>query len=378
MRGQILAALLILIIFLLSGLVYVINLSNEVQEGFRVGLRSDRSAYDLLRNRLRNMMTPYCNLSSFIEDQMRTIYMTPKSLDNAATLMLERKKEAEKIRKSGGEPPIYSDDSYKSPGESEAEANAHIQRTYNDVYNCKDELAKFRPSTCKVVTMINATIVVPTESNDQHVPCSVYLDLPDYDPDDIESIAISFLEIPDNLAELLNKEIAWYNSVMDHLQNGLDAGANPPSHAPTGPNAPAPSGDVKSWNADGKPFEKPKKEGFANKCSSKAAKFRQKKKKADYEKESATCKIPSLSSEIKRVNRILDSDTLKNALAKSESMLARAMKLKSDLQKLKDGNLYGWQLVGSGPKKSYATFKGGDRSASFVASMEQNKGLEAP
>ena len=163
MRGRILAALLILIIFLLCGLVYVINLSHEVQEGFRVGLRSDESAYNQLRNRLRSIMSSYCELSGFIEGQMKTIYMTAKPLDNAPELMLERKKQGAEIRKRGEEPPIYGDDSYKSPGDSEPEATARVQRTYNDVYNCKDELAKFRPSTCKVVTVINKTIVVPTE-----------------------------------------------------------------------------------------------------------------------------------------------------------------------------------------------------------------------
>jgi hypothetical protein len=318
-------------------------------------------------------MSSYCELSGFIEGQMKTIYMTSKPLDNAATLMLERKKEAAEIRKSGGEPPIYSDDSYKTPGESETDAIAHVQRTYNEVYNCKDELAGSRPTTCKVVMMLNKPIVVPTESDDQHVPCSVYLDAPEYDSDDRELMASHLLQIPENLPTLIKKEISWYNSVMNHLQEGLDAGGNPPSQAPTGPNAPAePAGTT--WNSSGKPYSElnKKKEGFANKCSPQAARFRRKKQKSNYERESATCKIPSLSSEIKRVNQILNSSELTSALDNCDSMLARARKLKSDLQKLKDGNLYDWQLVGSGPKKSYASFKGGDRTASFVFSLQQN------
>ena len=382
MQGKILAVLLILIIFLLCGLVYVINLSHTVQEGFIVGIQLDEAAYNKLRRRLVDTMTPYCELSGFIEDQMKTIYMTPKSLDDAQALMLSHKKEAREMRKRGEEPPIYSDNTYKSPGDSEPDAIARIQRTYNEVYNCRDELAKFRPSTCKVLTVIRTTIVVPTDSDDQHVPCSVYLDVPEYDSDDAETMAGHLLQMPDNLATLIIKEIAWYDSVMNYLQQGIDAGNNPP---PKAPNQPKPTGAVKSWNADGEPFDsevkaqaeaeakakaEAKKEGFANKCSSKGAKMRRQKVKKSSKRDSANCKMPSLSSEIKRVNNILDSGEFRNAMAKCTSMLARARRLKSDLEKLKNEMLYDWQKAG--PNKEYASFKGGDRSASFVASLKQN------
>jgi hypothetical protein len=326
MRGRILAALLILIIFLLSGLVYVINISDRVKEGFTTNIGSEGAAYNNLRKRLLDTMTPYCNLSGFIEEQMKTMYMASKFSESGSTIA----------------------------GNSEAEATARIKKTYSDVYNCKDELAESRAS-CSGVT---------GTSDDQHVPCSVYLNPPSYDPDEHETITTHLMEIPDNLPLLLLKELDWYDSVMNYLQNGLNGGANPPSAPPEGPNSPAPP-DGKSW----------KVEGFANKCSPQAAKMRRKRledlKLRKLQKEAGTCNVPELSSEISRVNSLLDSNGLKNVMSRSNGMLAKAMKLKSDLQKLQDGNLYAWQQ--SGPKKSYASFKGGDRTASFVFSMQQNR-----
>jgi hypothetical protein len=52
-------------------------------------------------------------------------------------------------------------------------------------------------------------------------------------------------------------------------------------------------------------------------------------------------------------------------------LLAKMLKLQSDLEKLKNGTLYDWQK--DGPKKSYAKFEGGDRTKAFLFSLEQNR-----
>jgi hypothetical protein len=51
--------------------------------------------------------------------------------------------------------------------------------------------------------------------------------------------------------------------------------------------------------------------------------------------------------------------------------MAQMLKLQSDLEKLKNGTLYAWQQ--DGPAKSYPKFQGGDRTASFLFSIQQNQ-----
>lgn len=314
----------------------------HIKEGF---FESQEGSYNSLKNLIKSKMAPYCELAKFIEGRMKTIYMSNKFTDSGTSM----------------------------PGESEAEANAHIQRTYNDVYSCTDELAKSRPS-CKDVLI--QTIIFKgmpiKKSTDNHIPCLVYLNLPDYSEDNIDLIAVELSKIPDNLASILSKELEWYVSIMDKLQSGLDEGANPPGVAPTGPNAPA-APEGKSWNADGKSFDT-KKEGFANKCSPEAARLRREREKQERLNSNAnTCTMPNISSEIARVSQLMQSNALNSVLSNSNSLLTRAKKIQSDLEKLEAGTLYDWQQSDKGPRKSYASFKGGDRSASFVFSLQQNR-----
>ena len=96
------------------------------------------------------------------------------------------------------------------------------------------------------------------------------------------------------------------------------------------------------------------------------------KRRAKLEKSSASCSIPTIQSEIDRVNGILNSEALKSAVARCAAVASAGQKLQSQLALLKAGNLYDWQK--SGPTKSYAQFKGGDRIAALTFSMQQNRG----
>jgi hypothetical protein len=210
---------------------------------------------------------------------------------------------------------------------------------------------------------------------------------PTYDDSDTTSAAIALSQIPDNLALRIYKEVDWYSAIIQKLQSGLDAGANPPTALP----ADAPGADYKAPPDQSAPpgAAAAKKEGFfaagpSDKCSPEAMRLRQQRKRQQMlmnqqenkqktiQEESEVCTPPKLQSEIDRVNGILNSNSLKNAIDKCAAVAAAAKKLEGQLALLKDGNLYDWQK--SGPKKSYAQFKGGDRIAALTFSIQQNRG----
>jgi hypothetical protein len=334
----------------------------QIEEGF---FESEQDEYSSVKNDIETTMAPYCELATFIEGRLKKMYMTPKPLENPIPLIQERQKQAAELRKKGIEPPVYDNDSYNSPGESEAQANAHIEQTYNDVYSCKDELADSRPSCTKYKALKALKGFFIKKSKDKHTPCSLYYNLPEYSEDTIDTIADELSKIPNNLASIISKEIEWYVSVMDELQRGLDAGASPPEKASDPDTAPDPP-KGKTWNSDDGMDLKKKKEPFVDKCSPEVARLKREKRKS-----SGYCILPDLPSEMSRVRKIIKSKDLKSVISKSNSLLARARKIQSDLQKLEAGTLYGWQQTG--PSKSYSSFKGGDRSASFVFSLQQNR-----
>ena len=208
----------------------------------------------------------------------------------------------------------------------------------------------------------------------------------------------ALIKIPSNTPQKLVMDIAWYASVIKKLQEGINAGANPPSSPPPAPGDD--SGKTYSANPDDKPVsakgaaagaallasvgKKPTvSEGFFDEgqCSAEqiAAKRRamQEKRRAKLEKSSASCSIPTIQSEIDRVNGILNNDQFLKAMSQCNSIYAAAMKLKSDIELLKAGNLYDWQK--SGPPKTYNNFnikkkgEGYDRLAALKASLLQNK-----
>lgn len=269
------------------------------------GFFDSPSEYDILRSRLQKTMGPYCKMSDFVRSKV------------------------EEMQKGLG-------------------GNASdINQIYVGVYQCTDQLASTRPS-CSL----------PNRTGMRFVPCSVYMDLPEWSDD---SSAINTLrKIKDDLPERLIRESEWFAAVMKKLQEGLAAGANPA--AGSNPVGVPPTMD--QMNAY--------KEGFSGSCSAEASEYLRQQQIA---KEAANCSssgyvVPTPSSEIARVNALLDNPSVRGSVSQMNSMMSTMLKLQSDLEKLKNGTLYDWQK--DGPKKVYTQFEGGDRSQSLVFSLKQN------
>jgi len=450
-RNKSLALFLILTIFLACGFLYVLNITQAVKEGFEGS--SLENNYKTLQTKLKSTLASYCSLTNFVQDQMKTMF------------------QADKVSDSGG----------SIPGDSETQATEHINTAYRDAYACKDELASSRQSCSGLNALTQANVKM------DFIPCTVYMNTPAYDESDTLSAAIALYDIPDNLALRITKEVDWYASIIKKLQDGIDAGANPPSALPPD----APGADYKASPDQSAPPGAPsKKEGYADiiegftllhegfasskfsnikdkvksaankagsavvsaakktegavvyaakktgsavagaakktgsavvgaakktggavagaakrfkelllgpakskstqvagaKCSPEAMRLRQQKmrqkmqekmareqmdRQQSLDAESDNCTIPDFQSEIDRVNKILNSDALRSALERCAAVADAAKKLQAQLALLKAGNLYDWQK--SGPTKSYAQFKGGDRIAGLTFSIQQNR-----
>jgi hypothetical protein len=317
----ILVPLIVLCMSLIALLVY-----STTREGFANG----NSEYSALQTRLSTTMAPYCAVASYVQSQMKVIYT--------------------------------------AIGESEAQAAARIEKTYADVYACKDEDASSRPS-CSGQSSNSRS-----DSNPGFIPCATYLNLPTWNSSDNgQAAAIALSAIPDDLADRTTKEVDWYSQIIAKLQKTLDSGNNPPSTPPDSETSPAKDSSGRAWsstpNSDGFSDYRWDVEGFSGTmCSpsqivlaAQAAKVAQ----------ASSCTIPKPDGQIARVNAILNSRTLKAALAKCASLQRAMVKLQSDQQKAKDGTLYDWQ--NDGPKKTYKTFPTGDRSTNFLSSMQQNQ-----
>jgi hypothetical protein len=220
-------------------------------------------------------------------------------------------------------------------------ASVDIESTYKEVYSCSDKLASSRPSC-----------VTPNMSM-SYVGCDTYMKLPRWSSDGSSTQAL--MNITNDLPERLVREAEWFAAIIKQLNDSLALGANPPTSMPAG------------YEMSEIKLKEPKKEGFAV-CSPEAAEYQRSQK---LRKEAASCSIPSASSEIQRVNSLLDSPDLKNALGRMDGLLSAMLKIQSDLEKAKNGTLYPWQK--DGPKKEFPQFQGGDRTASLLFSMRQNQ-----
>ena len=329
------------------------------------------SDYNDLRTRLK-MMSTYCELATYAQAQMKVIYMAPK--------------------------PGIGDT------ETSDQADAHIQRTYIDVYGCKDEMASSR-QTCSS----------GGNSDANFVSCDTYTKLPDLTDTNAADVAITLSKIPDDLADRVSREVDWYSQIVTKLTDALALGNNPPATPPDSENSPVADSSGKPWSSDSllkqgfldymvpqnkawphqpeagrhstaappRWSHQPEAgrhstaaeplwsvEGFDGTCSASQAqaKIDLQKKAAD---SAVSCTMPTPDTEIPRVNKILDSSDLQAALAKCANLKAAMEKLKSDQQKAKDGNLYAWQK--DGPKKTFATLPAGNRTDGLLSSLKQNQ-----
>lgn len=385
-RNQKLVLFLILSIFLGCGFLYILNISHAIKEGFESSSDLQKS-YTTLQTRLKSTLESYCFMTDFIQDQMKTMYksstiqtdqtVTPtpppptyttlpgptKSTgfwgDNAAPLPPSGDPSADAMKNATASTII--------PGATDLEAAEKIRKAYQDAYACKDELADSRQSCAGFAKLEQMNVKM------DFIPCSVYMNTPAYDESDTLSAAVALSDIPDNLAVRITKEVDWYYAIINKLQSGIDAGAHPPTELPKG----APGADYKApiEGFESTIVKKVKRILHLDKkvCSADAAREkRERERRKMLEKESNNCTIQDLQTEITRVNKILNSNALKSAVSSCAAVAAAAQKLQSQLALLKAGNLYDWQK--SGPTKSYAQFKGGDRIAALTFSMQQNRG----
>jgi hypothetical protein len=281
--------------------------SRQTIDGF-FNITSD---YDRLRSRLQKELGPYCKLANFVRGQV-----------------------TEMQKGLGG-------------------SSSDISQMYYAVYECTDQLASVRPSCSR-----------PNRTGMRYVPCSTFLDLPDWTSEPTAIYALS--KIGDDLPERLIREMEWFNVVINKVKEGLAAGANPPrmpDKSPPGPPRPIPS--IEQMNKY--------TEGFYGSCSPEASEFLRRKA---LEAQASSCKALTASSEIARVNALLNNPSVSSSVSRSKGLMNEMVKVQSDLEKLKNGSLYDWQggnSGNSGPKRLYPKFEGGDRLQALLFSLSQNQ-----
>lgn len=334
-RDKILFGLGILILLLLHWFLF----SNSRYEGFF----DDPSAYNALRGRLQDDLGPYCEISAFVRDQVNEMQEGLKSV--SSTLPSPADIDAMKQTKKGIETKNLMAASQASL-ETWYDFGGDLQfnSMYKSVYKCTDGLAKSRPS-CKS----------PNPSMN-YVPCDVYLNLPNW-TDELEVIG-ALRKITDDLPERLIREADWFQAVIEKIRSGLEAGARPQA-GNNPPGVPPTDAQMKEYEKEAK-----KQEGFT--CSLDAMDYLRRKR---LENEAKSCTPLTGASEIARVNGLLDNPSVRASVDRMRRMFVEMMKLKGDLEKLKNGTLYDWQK--DGPKKTYAACDaGGDRIKGFICSLK--------
>jgi hypothetical protein len=165
---------IILILFLITGYVYVTKEGYEDLEGIPPKSKQQKD-YDALRSKLKTVLEPYCSLTDFIHSQMKQIYMA----DKVSELVIPTRKpnDAQPTGKSidtlstGVTPETISiPDPALVKGDSEAVANVRIMNTYRDVYNCTDELAESRASCKEKLMMKKLRMLPPQQRNMNFIP----------------------------------------------------------------------------------------------------------------------------------------------------------------------------------------------------------------
>jgi hypothetical protein len=306
------------------------------------GFFDDPTAYNALRGRLQDELGPYCELSAFVKDQVNEMQQGLKAVSGS----LPSESDIKAMTKSST---ALNTQSLMSAAKISRETwydfggELQFNSMYKSVYKCTDGLAKSRPSCSS------------PNPNMNYVPCSTYLNLPNW-TDEMEVIA-ALRKITNDLPERLVRESDWFDAVIVKIRSGLEAGARPQA-GDNPPGVPPSKAQMAEYEKEAK-----KQEGFT--CSLEAMDYLKRKR---LEAEAKSCTPLTGSSEIARVNRLLDDPSVRSSVKRMRSMYDDMLRLKSDLEKLKNGTLYDWQK--DGPKKSYAPCEaGGDRIKAFICSL---------
>ena len=306
------------------------------------GFFDDPAAYNALRGRLQDDLGPYCELSAFVKDQVNEMQQGLKavsaSLPSESDIKAMTKSPSARNTQTLMSAAKISVDSWYDFG-----GDLQFNSMYKSVYKCTDSLAKSRPSCGS------------PNPNMNYVSCDVYLNLPNW-TDEMEVIG-ALRKITDDLPERLVRESDWFDAVIRKIRTGLESGARPQA-GDNPPGVPPSQAQMDEYAKEAK-----KQEGFT--CSLEAMDYLKRKR---LENEAKSCTPVTGSSEIARVNGLLDNPAVKSSVRRMRSMYNDMMGLKADLEKLKNGTLYDWQK--GGPKKTYAPCDaGGDRVKGFICSL---------
>jgi hypothetical protein len=351
---------LIFCIFALVFLRYV-YLNTLVKEGFQDD--TEESRYTAIKASLKTSMGPYCQMTTFAHNYMKKIFTmkaSPSDMIKPAKPIPDdyapaEKAAALKAQASASEKAA----TVGPPAETPEQAEKHILQIYKKVYTCRDDMASSRAS-CKPVILARALNKETADESEEFIPCSTYLNLPRWTPDDTVTPSASLMLIPNNLAAHLTKELDWLEAMMTKLSNAADMVKSPPSTPPDTSETPDSDASGKSYSAD----------GFADmgKCSpsdiqGQIALMRKKK----LEQKQSSCSIPPLNTELTRVEKLLNSADLKAVLARCGPMLTRMTALKELVDKLEKGTDV------NVTKKDYKQFSATNRADALVFSIKQNQ-----
>jgi hypothetical protein len=303
------------------------------------GFFDDPTAYNALRGRLQDELGPYCEISAFVRDQVNEMQEGLKKVSGS----LPSASDIKTMTKSPKA--VNTQKLMEASRETWYDFGGDLQfnSMYKSVYKCTDTLAKSRPSCAS------------PNPNMNYISCDIYLNLPNW-TDEMEVIA-ALRKITDDLPERLVRESEWFEAVIIKIRSGLEAGARPQA-GDNPPGVPPSQAQMDEYKKEAK-----KQEGFT--CSLEAMDYLKKKR---LESEAKSCTPVTGSSEIARVNILLDNPSIQSSIRRMRSMYNDMLRLKSDLEKLKNGTLYDWQK--DGPKKTYAPCDaGGDRVKGFICSL---------
>jgi hypothetical protein len=325
-------------------------------EGFNEG----NSAYETLRTRLQTDLADYCETADFVRSQLSQMIQAYQAILSSQSGQISSMSKTYGLNKPAELMKEYQTEqktktSVASEEESSKEAQnddsrINIEQIYKDMYACRDFLSKSRPS-CQLQIALEKANITGTKlnkppSNLKYLPCSTFLDLPDWSNDSIPIIALT--KIKDDLPERISKETEWFDAVISNLQSSLNKAAEPPGSPPS-------QDQINEYTKIAK-----EREGFTTICHAQAAAV----------KDAEKCSIPDINSEIDRVNAILDNPIVKNAIGKCKAQKTAMLKIQSDLEKAKNGDLFDWQKD-PGKSPGFPKFQGGDRSKAIIHSMQQ-------
>lgn len=292
------------------------------------GFEDIQKSYEKLQARLKTELRDYCELTSFVQDQMKKMYSTEPSTDIQSTTL----------------------------------------ETFKAVYTCTDELASSRASCKTILGKVTPTLKISGD----FVKCSTYMNTPKWNNDKQADLAIALSKVPDDLANRVTVESQYYTQVLQKLQDGIEMAKNPPGAPPDSSSSPKKDSNGNSWSVGSEGFIGWNAASSANVvakapiCSPAAAqaKIEQERKDALLAG-SSSCTIPTLDSEIVRINAILDSSALKDSLKGMKGLLSLMLKIQQDIEAIKK------KWGDDGPRKSYTKFQGGDRTAALLFSIQQ-------